>query len=159
MKCLTPQATTVLGFPVRTGPGGAYVPKTVQAVSSLIAWRNAGQGTPDYWLRCIIAVAFERMVTRRMQDAPAADLITVAAEDWLDIVGEKMEQDIDQERIVVAFRRIFRECSRWPQPADLIKRLPARIMPRQKHTMEAPISDEDHAKAAAKFAEILASLK
>lgn len=158
MSHLPPQ-TTVQGYPLRTGPGGIYVPKTIQAVRSLIDWRNAGHDTPDYWLRCIIAAAFERMTLRRMQDAPAADVIVIVAEDWLDIVGERMEQHIDQERIVTGFRMIFRECRRWPQPVDLIKRLPARILPKSPRTTEAPMSDEEHAKIAAKFAEILESLK
>ena len=133
MNCLTPQLT-VLGFPARTG---AYVPKTIQAQQHLIEWRNAGSDSPDFWLRGIICEAFKRMIARRMQDAPAADVIDSVAADWIDIVGEGMTEEQDRERIIAGFKLIFRECRRWPQPAELLKRLPRRTTPRGGVNVEA----------------------
>lgn len=159
MNCLTPQLT-VQGFPIRTGPGGAYVPKTIQAQQHLISWRNTGKDTPDVWLRHIICEAFQRMISRRMQDAPAADLIEAVAEDWLDIVGEGMTEELDRDRIIAGFKLIFRECRRWPQPSELLKRLPRRITKPQAGTVEAQAVDEEaHARGSAALSEILEGLK
>jgi hypothetical protein len=152
------QQLTVQGFPVRTT--GANVPKSVQALQTLIVWRNRHDDSPDYWLRAVICRAFERMIPRRMQDTPAADLIEFVAEDWIDIIGEGMEQDLDLDRVIAGFRLIFRECNRWPQPADLLKRLPRRSKPTpDSRTMETPISDEEHARQKAELQKIIDSLK
>ncbi|MDD2862768.1 MAG: hypothetical protein PHI71_17120 [Acidiphilium sp.] len=155
MNCLTPQLT-VLGFPARTG---AYIPKTVQAQQYLIEWRNAGSDSPDFWLRGIICEAFKRMITRRMQDAPAADVIDSVAADWIDIVGEGMTEEQDRERIIAGFKLIFRECKRWPQPAELLKRLPRRIVKPQAGTVNVEAADEgSQARSAEAIDAILESL-
>lgn len=130
---------TVQGYPARMG---AYVPKTVQAQQYLIQWRTAGVDAPDAWLRAIIAEAFKRMAARRMPDAPAADMICTVADDWVEIVGEGMELELDGTRVVAGFKRIFRECSRWPQPADLFKRMPDRIITRPRADAEVSAVDE-----------------
>lgn len=150
--------TTVQGYPVRT-TGVSYVSKTVLGIQSLVAWRNRSAGLPDYWLRELICQAFQRMISRRMQDAPAAELIDTVAEDWAEIVGEHLEEELDKERIIIAFKSIFRECRRWPQPAELLKRLPTRVRKPASTVMEAPISDEAHARGSATFDEILGALK
>lgn len=155
MNCLTPQLT-VQGFPARTG---AYIPKTIQAQQYLIEWRNSNADSPDAWLRRIICEAFKRMTARRMQDAPAADVIHLVAEDWMDIVGEGMTEEQDQERIIAGFKLIFRECRRWPQPAELLKRLPRRIVKPQAGTVNVDAVDEGaHARSAAELDKILESL-
>lgn len=135
------------------------VPKTIQAVQRLIIWRKNHAEAPDYWLRAVICQAFERMVVRRMPDAPVADLIEVVAEDWIDIIGEGMNQDQDLERVVIGLRRIFRECGRWPQPVDLLKRLPRRQPARADAAAPAQPTAEDHARQAAELQKILDSLK
>lgn len=155
MNCLTPQLT-VLGFPARMG---AYVPKTIQAQQHLIEWRNAGSDSPDFWLRGIICEAFKRMIARRMQDAPAADVIESVAADWIDIVGEGMTEEQDRERIITGFKLIFRECRRWPQPAELLKRLPRRIVKPQAGTVNVEAVDEgSQARSAEAIDAILESL-
>jgi hypothetical protein len=159
MNCLTPQLT-VQGFPVRTGPGGAYIPKTIQAQQHLIEWRNINKAAPDAWLRRIICEAFQRMISRRMQDAPLSDVIAEVAEDWIDIVGEGMTEELDKERIIAGFKLIFRECRRWPQPAELLKRLPRRIAKPQAGTVEVDAFDEEaHARGSAALSEIFEALK
>ena len=146
---------TVLGYPVlRNG-----VPKTIQGLQSLIAWRNRSEGQPDHWLRSLICHAFNRMLSRRMQDAPAADLIKIVAEDWVEIVGEGMNEEQDRDRVVVAFKLIFRECRRWPQPAELLKRLPRRPPPAAPGSARpTEQSDREHAEAAARFQEFMDGL-
>ena len=149
---------TVQGYQVNTrGPNAS---KSVQALETLATWKHRDNDSPDHWLRAVICAAFGRMVPRRMQDTPAADLIEIVAEDWIAIVGEGMNQEQDLERVVAGFKLVFRECSRWPQPADLLKRLPRRSAPKQDpHTMDAPVSDEEHARHAAELQKIIDSLE
>ncbi len=149
---------TVLGYPVRSGSGGVYLPKTVQGLQTLIAWRNRHADAPDYWLRVLICHAFNRMLPRRMQDAPAADLIEIVAEDWIEIIGEGMTEEQDRDRIITGFKLIFRECRRWPQPSELLKRLPLRIKPSGATSTTATMTDEDHAANAARFQEFMDGL-
>jgi hypothetical protein len=156
------QQLTVQGYPVRTGPGGAYIPKTIQAQQYLIQWRKANADAPDAWLRRIISEAFQRMISRRMQDAPAADVIQAVAEDWIDIVGEGMTEELDAERIIAGFRLLFRECRRWPQPSELLKRLSRRpSTPLRGHaSVEVEAVDEEaHARGSAALADILEGFK
>lgn len=149
--------TTVQGYAVRTGAGAAYIPKTVQAIGILIQWRNRHADAPDYWLRQIITTAFERMIARRLPDAPAADLVEIVAEDWAEIIGDGMTMEWDCERVIAGFRRVFRECSRWPQPADLLKRLPNRPADayRAQGAQPQQMDDDAHARAAAEFQKII----
>lgn len=148
-----PNQLTVQGYPARLNG----IPKTIQAQGDLIKWSNSNQDAPDYWLRRIITEAFCRMIARRMQDAPAADVIQVVAEDWVDIVGEGMNCAQDIERVVAGFRKIFRECRRWPQPVDLMKRLPNRP-PQAKLNAPAP-TEEQHQRAADEFQKIIDMFK
>lgn len=160
-RAITPQINsnsqlTVQGYPARTG---AYIPKTIQAQQYLIAWRDSNADGTDIWLRRIICEAFKRMIARRMQDAPAADMIHAVAEDWLDIVGEGMSEELDQERVIAGFKLIFRECRRWPQPAELLKRLPRRIVKPQSGTVNVEAVDEGaHERSAEALDAILESL-
>jgi len=143
MNCLTPKLAG-RGFLTPNPPGNASnIPKTVQARQHLIEWRNANSDSPDAWLRRIICEAFSRMIARRMQDAPAADVIDSVAADWIDIVGEGMTEEQDLERIIAGFKLVFRECSRWPQPKDLLKRLPRRIVKPAADTVNAEAVDEE----------------
>ena len=154
------QALTVQGFPSRALPGGAYAPnKTLQGLQTLTIWRNENAKAPDYWLRAVISVAFQRMSPRRMQDAPAADVIHLVAEDWVDIVGEGMTEAQDLERIIAGFKLIFRECKRWPQPSELLKRLPRRIVKPQAGSVNVDAVDEGaQARSAEALDKILESL-
>jgi hypothetical protein len=150
---------TVQGFPARTGPGGVYIPKTAQGLSNMSEWRNDNADAPNYWLRAVICQAFQRMIPLRMQDAPAADLIQVVAENWVEIVGEGMTEELARERVIAGFKLVFRECRRWPQPADLLKRLPNRIVRPQSGVVNVEAVDEDmQARSAEAIDSILESL-
>lgn len=157
MNCLTPSVPqfTVQGYAIRP-PGG----KTVQGLQSLAAWRNAHAEAPDYWLRLLICTAFSHMFARRMQDTPAADLIDTVAEGWIFDIGEGMTEELDRERIVAGFKLIFRECSRWPQPKDLLKRLARRpSAPLRDRAVNVDAVDEGaHERSAEAIDAILESL-
>lgn len=159
MNCLTPHISR-RGFLTPNPAGNASnLPKTIQAQQHLIGWLNANAGAPDAWLRAIICEAFKRMIARRMENAPAAEAICDAATDWVDIVGEGMTEEQDRERIVAGFKLLFRECCRWPQPADLLKRLPRRVTKPQAGTVHAEAVDEgQQARSAEAIDSILESL-
>jgi len=159
MKCLTPQVT-VQGFPVRTGPGGAYVNKTVQGMQSLTAWRDENSERPDHWLFMEISRGFQKLLVMRMDGAPAAEVVAMTAELWVDTSGYGLNEEQDAERIRHGFALLQRKIKRWPQPVELLDILPTRMKaPSRSATMEAPISNEAHAKGVAAFDEILEKLK
>ena len=111
MKCLTPQVT-VQGFPARTGPGGAYVPKTIQGMQSLTAWRDENKDRPDHWLYLEISRGFQKLLLMRMDGAPAAEVIAMTAELWVDTIGYGMNQEQDAERIRHGFVLLQRKIKR-----------------------------------------------
>lgn len=158
MNCLTPHVAR-RGFLTPNPHGNASnVPKTVQAQQLLIEWRNAGSDSPDFWLRGIICEAFKRMIARRVQDAPAAEMIDSVAADWIDIVGKGMTEEQDSLRIIAGFELIFRECSRWPQPKDLMKRLARRVVTQAGTVNVEAVDEEMQARSADAIDAILESL-
>jgi len=159
MKCLTPQLT-VQGFPVRTGPGGAYIPKTAQGMQSLVAWRNENTERPDHWLCEEISRGFQKLLLLRLDGVPAAELISMTAELWVDTIGYGMNEEQDRERIAKGFTLLQGKIKKWPQPVELMQILPTRMKRTASTTAtEAPISDEAHAKGVAAFDEIMERLK
>lgn len=147
--------TTVQGYAVKSS---GHISKTVQALQALIQWRNRYIDSPDYWLREIVCTAFQRMKSR-MPDAPGADVITCVAEDWVDILGDLLnDEELDRERALTGFKILYRECSRFPQPNELLKRLPTRIRKPIKTAVEAPLSDEAYERGKAAFQDILSML-
>lgn len=152
--------TTVQGFPIRTGPGGVYIPKTIQDMQSLSAWKKENAGSPDLWLRLEICKAFQQMLVLRLDGCPPAELVAMTAEMWVTVVGEGMVEEIDQERVNRGFSLLLRKIKRWPQPVELLEILPTRMRPRTgSKTMEAPVSDEAHARGSAAFDEIMGKIK
>lgn len=138
---------TTQGYPASLR-GPAYLPKTAIAVQHLAAWQGANTGHPQAWLISEISTGLKRLVLLRLDGAPAAELIAITAEMWVEIVGENLEEQIDRPRVHAAFAQLLRKSRKWPQPADLLDALPARIIPTDSKTMEAPISDDQHARNA-----------
>lgn len=165
MKGSTPQplnaspstALTVQGFPIRTG---AYIPKTAQGIQSLAAWSNENIERPDHWLFDEIARGFKKLLLLRLDGAPAAELVAMTAELWVDTIGYGLNEEQDRERIETGFRLLAGKIKRWPQPVELTQILPTRMKaPSRSADMEAPISEETHARGVAAFEEILETLK
>lgn len=155
-----PVKTTVQGYPIRTGPGGAYIPKTLQGMQLLGAWKKENASAPDAWLRLEICKGSQQMLLLRLDGAPAAELIAMTAEMWVTLIGPNLEEQIDRQRICKGFELLQRKIKRWPQPADLLEILPTRMVGKTApKTTEAPISDEAHARGSAAFEEILEKMK
>lgn len=152
--------TTVQGFPVRTGPGGAYIPRRAQGIQALALWKSEQPDSPDFWLRQEIGIAFQQLVCLALDGQPAAEMLPLTAEMWITTLGYGLNEDQDRQRIRIGFGVLFRKLKKWPQPEALLLELPPRPKPRQEaKTTEAPISDETHARGTAMFEEVLEKLK
>lgn len=151
---------TVQGFPLRTGPGGAYLPKTAQGIQSLAAWSNGNIERHDHWLIDEVARGFKKLLLLRLDGAPAAELVAMTAELWVDAIGHGLNAEQDAGRIRQGFTQLLIKSKRWPQPVELLGVLPTRMKaPSRSAAMEAPPSDEAHARGVAAFEEIMESLK
>lgn len=155
-----PLQTTVQGYALRTGPGGAHIPKTAQGLQSLVAWRNENTERPDYWLFDEISRGFQKLLLLRLDGVPAAELIAMTAELWVDTIGYGLNEEQDRERIAHGFRLLQGKIKKWPQPVELMQILPTRMKrAASSKDMEAPRSDEAHARGSAAFDEIMEKLK
>lgn len=119
---------TVQGFPVRT-TGPSYLPRSVQALQCVNQWQFQNNSTPDLWLRMEIGIAFKQLLCLRLGNTPAVEMLPFTAESWVETVGEGMTEDADRERIKQGFKQLYRTLKWWPQPSELLKVLPRRIMP------------------------------
>jgi len=152
---------TVQGFPLRTGPGGVYVSKTVQGMQLLTAWRDANVERPDHWLFVEISRGFQKLLLMRLDGPPAAELIAMTAELWVDTIGYGLNAEQDAERIAKGFALLQRKIKRWPQPVELLDILPTRLRLRSasdRSVSEAEPSDETHARGTAALDEIMQKL-
>lgn len=155
-----PPQTTVQGYALRSGPGGVHISKTVQGMQSLTAWRDANTDRPDHWLCDAVSRGFQKLLLLRLDGAPAAELVAMTAELWVDTIGYGLNEEQDRERIVKGFNLLQGKIKKWPQPVELMASLPTRMKAATSgKDMEAPISDEAHAKGVAAFEEILENLK
>lgn len=148
--------TTVQGYPIRTGPGGSYIPRRAQGIQALALWKGENPTAPDNWLRQEIGIAFQQLVCLALDGAPAAEMLPLTAEMWVSALGWDLNEEQDRERIRGGFGSLFRKLKRWPQPVELLAELPTRMKARtESSTMEAPISDEAHARGKAAFEDIM----
>lgn len=151
-------ATTVLGFPVRTS-GPSYLSRRVQAIQLLAQWRSSDPDATDLWLRVEISCAFQQMLALGLPGHPAAEMLPIAAEMWIQTIGYNLTAEADRERVKAGFRTLFRSLKQWPQPADLLAAMPGRASGVQTSTTVAPRqTDEDHAAATARFQEFMDGL-
>lgn len=145
-------ATTVQGYPVRTG-NGAPIPRRAQGIQALALWKNENPEAPDQWLRREIGMGFQQMVCLGLNGQPAAEMLPLAAEMWVMTIGYGMTEELDSERIRGGFAQLYRILTRWPQPVELLKVLPGR--PKRPLTPEPERDPVDHAANAAKLQEIM----
>ena len=144
--------TTVLGFPVHRN---GYVSKANQANIELIKWERDAADAPDKWLRTIVARYIKLFYLKRLNGHPAAETLPIVAESWVEDIGYNLTEEIDSERVISGFRLLSRSINKWPQPADLLKALPGRIVINESTAAIAPISDEIQARSAAELDNIL----
>lgn len=129
----------------RVGEGGAPS-KLRQGVAALGEW--AGED----WAKREIASGFALLAALNLPNRPAAQDLPVVAEIWYRELKEKNEivsPEYDPIRIQTGFK-VLQAAETWPQPAELLRNLPPRLIPRAMLAKPAP----DKVKGRQKMAEV-----
>ena len=130
----------------RVGEGGAPS-KLRQGVAALGEW--AGED----WAKQEIAAGFALLAALNLPNRPAAQDLPVVAEIWYRKLMETKEivsPEYDPIRIQTGFK-VLQAAETWPQPAELLRNLPPRLIPRAMLEKPAP----DRAKGRQKMAEVI----
>jgi len=133
----------------RGGEGGAPS-KLRQGVAALGEW--AGED----WAKQEIASGFALLAALNLPNRPAAQDMPVVAEIWYRKLKEKNEivsPEYDPIRIQTGFK-VLQAVETWPQPAELLRNLPPRLVPRAMLAKPAPDKEKGRLKMA-KVREVL----
>lgn len=133
----------------RGGEGGAPS-KLRQGVAALGAW--AGED----WAKQEIASGFALLAALNLPNRPAAQDLPVVAEIWYRKLMETKEivsPEYDPIRIQTGFK-VLQQSETWPQPAELLRNLPPRLIPRAM--LAKPAADKE--KGRQKMAEVKEAL-
>lgn len=133
----------------RVGEGGAPS-KLRQGVAALGEW--AGED----WAKREIASGFALLAALNLPNRPAAQDMPVVAEIWYRKLKEKNEivsPEYDPIRIQTGFK-VLQAAETWPQPAELLRNLPPRLIPRAMLAKPAPDKEKGRLKMA-KVREVL----
>nr|DAU56840.1 MAG TPA: zinc-ribbon domain protein [Caudoviricetes sp.] len=120
----------------RVGEGGAPS-KLRQGVAALGEW--AGED----WAKREIASGFALLAALNLPNRPAAQDMPVVAEIWYRKLKEKNEivsPEYDPIRIQTGFK-VLQAAETWPQPDELLRNLPPRLIPRA--ILEKPAPDKE----------------
>jgi hypothetical protein len=147
---------TVQGYPVRSD-GLTYIPRRAQGIMALAMWKSDPDAKPDEkWLRQEIGMAFQQMVCLALDGAPAAEMLPLTAEMWVQVVGFGLTEELDRVRIRAGFNQLYRKLKKWPMPTELTDILPAR--PKRAKLSEPERSETDYAEGSRKFQDIMDTL-
>ena len=128
----------------RGGEGGAPS-KLRQGVAALGAW--AGED----WAKQEIASGFALLAALNLPNRPAAQDLPVVAEIWYRQLKEAKEivsPEYDPIRIQTGFK-VLQAAETWPQPAELRRNLPPRLIPRAMLAKPAPDKEKGRQEIAA----------
>ena len=128
----------------RGGEGGAPS-KLRQGVAALGEW--AGED----WAKREIAAGFALLAALNLPNRPAAQDLPVVAEIWYRQLKEAKEivsPEYDPIRIQTGFK-VLQAVETWPQPAELRRNLPPRLIPRAMLARPAPDKEKGRQKMAA----------
>lgn len=129
----------------RVGEGGAPS-KLRQGVAALGVWAG------DDWAKQELATGFALLAALNLPNRPAAQDMPVVAEIWYRKLMEQKEivsPEYDPIRIQTGFK-VLQAAETWPQPAELLRNLPPRLIPRAMLEKPAP----DKGKGRLKMAEV-----
>ena len=127
----------------RGGEGGAPS-KLRQGVAALGEW--AGED----WAKREIASGFALLAALNLPNRPAAQDLPVVAEIWYRQLKEAKEivsPEYDPIRIQTGFK-VLQAAETWPQPAELLRNLPPRLIPRAMLAKPAPDKEKGRQKMA-----------
>lgn len=87
------------------------------------------------WIREEVGNGLQALLSLRLKNTPAEDMIELTADIWVQAFGVKLGswaiEERDAPRIREAFRKAFPRIRDWPAPLDVIEQLPPRPEPRQ----------------------------
>ena len=127
----------------RGGEGGAPS-KLRQGVAALGEW--AGED----WAKREIASGFALLAALNLPNRPAAQDLPVVAEIWYRQLKEAKEivsPEYDPIRIQTGFK-VLQAAETWPHPAELLRNLPPRMIPRAMLAKPAPDKEKGRQKMA-----------
>lgn len=127
----------------RVGEGRAPS-KLRQGVAALGEW--AGED----WAKREIAAGFALLAALNLPNRPAAQDLPVVAEIWYRKLMETKEivsPEYDPIRIQTGFK-VLQQSETWPQPAELLRNLPPRLIPRAMLAKPAPNKEKGRQKMA-----------
>ena len=133
----------------RVGEGGAPS-KLRQGVAALGVWAG------DDWAKQELATGFALLAALNLPNRPAAQDMPVVAEIWYRKLMEQKEivsPEYDPIRIQTGFK-VLQAAETWPQPAELLRNLPPRLIPRAMLAKPAPDKEKGRLKMA-KVREVL----
>ena len=127
----------------RVGEGGAPS-KLRQGVAALGEWAG------NDWAKREIASGFALLAALNLPNRPAAQDMPVVAEIWYRKLMEKKEivsPEYDPIRIQTGFK-VLQAAETWPHPAELLRNLPPRLIPRAMLAKPAPDKEKGRQKMA-----------
>lgn len=127
----------------RGGEGGAPS-KLRQGVAALGEWAG------NDWAKREIAAGFALLAALNLPNHPAAQDLPVVAEIWYRQLKEAKEivsPEYDPIRIQTGFK-VLQAAETWPQPAELRRNLPPRLIPRVMLAKPAPDKEKGRQKMA-----------
>ncbi|MCF6265248.1 MAG: hypothetical protein L3J57_01730 [Desulfuromusa sp.] len=116
--------------------------KRAQGMAALAQWAETD------WLKIEIAQGLIALIGLGREGAPAAETIIVTASLWETMLidaGLNIEH-VDQKRIKIGFKELLTRFEKWPEPKDLLARLPRRPE-RNRLDVPPPIDDIKKGKA------------
>jgi len=82
------------------------------------------------WLRSEIAAGLQALLSLRLRNAPAEDMVTLTADIWVQAFGLRVsDMALDAPRVREGFRRIFPLVREWPAPIQVLELMSARPRP------------------------------
>ena len=130
--------------PTGRGSEGGAPSKLRQGVAALGEW--AGED----WAKREIASGFALLAALNLPNRPAAQDMPVVAEIWyrkLKDKGEIVSPEYDPIRLQAAFN-VLQQSESWPQPAELLRNLLPRLIPRAMLAKPAPDKEKGRQKMA-----------
>lgn len=127
----------------RAGEGGAPS-KLRQGVAALGEWAG------NDWAKQELATGFALLAALNLPNRPAAQDMPVVAEIWYRKLMETKEivsPEYDPIRIQMGFK-VLQAAETWPQPAELLRNLPPRLIPRAMLAKPAPDKEKGRLKMA-----------
>ena len=145
---------TVQGYLVQ--PGG-YIPRRAIGIQHLAQWKNNPENA-HAWLCKLIGGAFQTYVVMALHGQPAAEMLPMAAQLWVDALADmNLIEELDRSRLETGIRQLTRKTKYWPQVASLIELMPNReTTPLAARTVKTRTVEDETAEDIARVAAMTA---